>query len=83
MRDLPSYLLCSSIFQTSIKKYMQLNESSSYPSLKSMLVYPDAQTPLMTAYLRQLVDQPYQLLNCPIVEEYKSRRRSDFNESLV
>jgi hypothetical protein len=48
-----------------------------------MLVYPDAQTPLMTAYLRQLVDQPYQLLDCPIIEDYKSRRRSDFDESLA
>jgi hypothetical protein len=28
MRDLPSYLLCSSVFQTSIKKYMQLNENA-------------------------------------------------------
>lgn len=47
-----------------------------------MLLYPDSQTPQMTAYLRVLIDQTdYQLLTLPVVEDYKSR--SDFNESLV
>jgi hypothetical protein len=38
----------------------------------------------MTAYLTQLLNQqPYQLLNSTVIEDYKKSRSEDQNESLV